>query len=70
MNVIDSSRPRTASEGHATVGEKRGDAPRAALPLALGYLMMPLWGGGDEKTSETVRHHHIIKCTQAISLNP
>jgi hypothetical protein len=24
MNVIESSRPRTASEGHATVGKKPG----------------------------------------------
>jgi hypothetical protein len=70
MNVIDSSPTRTASEGRATVGKKRGDAPWAALRFALGYLMMPLWGGGDEKTSETVLHHHIIKCIQAISFNP
>jgi hypothetical protein len=30
--------------------EKNGDAPRAALRFALGYLIMPLWGGGNEKT--------------------
>jgi hypothetical protein len=37
MNVIESSRPRTASEGHATVGKKPGT-----------HLIMPLWGGGIE----------------------
>jgi hypothetical protein len=37
MNVIESSRPRTASEGHATVGKNRG---RTSLcPLAAGELM-------------------------------
>ena len=30
--------------------EKNGDAPRAALRFALGYLIMPLWGVGNEKT--------------------
>ncbi|MFZ4469300.1 MAG: hypothetical protein ACOYOZ_08585, partial [Pirellula sp.] len=48
--MFDSSPTRTASEGHATVGKKPGDAPRAALGFALGYLMMPRWGGGNEKT--------------------
>ena len=57
--MIDSSPTRTASE-----------APRAALRFALGYLIVPLWGVGNEKTIRTVRHHHIIKCIQAISLNP
>jgi hypothetical protein len=46
----DHARTRTASEGHATTGKKRGDAPRAALRFALGYLIVPLWGGGNEKT--------------------
>jgi hypothetical protein len=50
--------------------EKTGTAPRAALRFALGYLIMPLWGGGKEKTLRTVRHHHIINCRQAISFNP
>ena len=30
--------------------EKNGDAPRAALRFALGYLIVPLWGVGNEKT--------------------
>jgi hypothetical protein len=30
--------------------EKSGDAPRAALRFALCYLMIPLWGVGNEKT--------------------
>jgi len=30
--------------------EKNGDAPRAALRFALGYLIMPLWGGGIKRT--------------------
>jgi hypothetical protein len=34
------------------VEKKPGDAPRAALRSALGYLIMPLWGGGNEKPGE------------------
>jgi hypothetical protein len=51
--------------------KQRWDAPRAALRFALGYLIMPLWGGGDEKTAGTVRlHHRVMECIQAISFNP
>ena len=73
MNVIDSSPTRTASEGRATVGKKRGDAPWAALRFALGYHIMPLWGGGNEKTpgdgpSPSSRYHPtergLSPCTQ------
>ena len=35
MNVIESSRPRTASEGHATVGKNRG---RTLCPFGAGEL--------------------------------
>jgi len=49
MTVIGTSCSRTASEGRATVGKKPGDAPRAARRSALGYLIMPLRGGGNEK---------------------
>jgi hypothetical protein len=39
MNVIESSRPRTASEGHATVGKDRG---RTSLcPFGVGHLTKP-----------------------------
>jgi hypothetical protein len=32
--------------------EKTGTAPRAALRLALGYLIMPLWGGEMRKPGD------------------
>ena len=40
--------------------EKTGTAPRAALRFALGYLIMPLWGGGSENPG-TVRLHHFME---------
>jgi len=52
MNLIESSPTRTALEGRATVGKKRGDAPRAALRFALGYLILPLWGGEMSKPGD------------------
>jgi hypothetical protein len=56
---------RTASEDRVTgvrarprrtvlrLEKKPGDAPRAALRSALGYLIMPLWGGGNEKPGDS-----------------